>query len=116
MSANFRGVFNVFTTLFTVLRELNSDEGDRLSQMRVCGFMVVTTILGVFVWKNLQAPPGIVVDFPTNGGYLVSAVVLGKVAQKYVERKWHSSSEDISEEVSERTPIAAEPCPKSFKE
>lgn len=107
-------LYDVYKKVCAILREVNSDEGAHLSQMRICGFMVVSTVLGVFIWKNMQAAPGVMVDFPDNAGYIVASVVLGKVAQKYVERKWHSTAENISEDVAARTPQPEEPCPKAY--
>jgi len=101
-----------FRSFCAIMREINGDDTKRLSQMRICGFMAVTTVLGVFVWKNIQAAAGVMVDFPDNAGYIVGSVIVGKVAQKYVERKWHSSAESISEEVA--TAQIEEPCPKAF--
>lgn len=116
MKMSFNWLRALFSDVCAILREVNSDEGGSLSQMRICGFMVVTVILGVFVWKNMQTTAGTMVDFPDNAGYIVASVILGKVAQKYVERKWHSTAENISEDVAARTQPPEEPCPKAFKE
>ena len=102
-----------YKSLSAIMREINGDDTKRLSQMRICGFMAVTTVLGVFIWKNMQAPAGVMVDFPDNAGYIVGSVILGKVAQKYVERKGHSSAENISEDVA-AAQTEKEECPKAY--
>ena len=101
-----------------IVREVNGDDNLRLSQMRLSSSAVVFVILGMFIWKNIQAKPGVMVDFPENAAWLLAIVITGKVAQKFIERKWGSMSQAV--EAVNSTPASAaevpaeEPCPKAY--
>lgn len=116
-----------------VLREINSDDSKRLSQMRINTFYVLTVILGVFVYKNVQAPAGTIVDFPSNAAFIVLIMIGGKVLQKLIEGGFklpfgmsvgsvsaQSQSVTTTTESSTRSvepaqaPVTEEPCPKSY--
>ena len=99
-----------YANICAVVREVNSDETHHLSQMRLSASAVVVVILGVFIWKNVQSTTDTIVGFPTNAGYILSAVVLGKVAQKFVERKYRG----IENTDAPAEPAPEEPCPKSY--
>lgn len=108
-----------YSHICAIVREVNGDDNLRLSQMRLSASSVVFTIIGVFIWKNYQAEPGVMVDFPTNAAWLLVIVITGKVAQKFIERKWGGMPQAV-EAINASGPAAApaedmpdEPCPKA---
>lgn len=108
-----------YTNICAIVREVNGDDNLRLSQMRLSSSAVVFVVLGMFIWKNIQAKPGVMVDFPENSAWLLAIVITGKVAQKFIERKWGSLPQAVDAvNSSPAAPVvdapAEEPCPKAY--
>ena len=107
-----------YKSICAIVREVNGDDTGRLSQMRLSNTAVVFVILGMFIWKNIQAAAGTMVDFPENAAWLLGITITGKVAQKFIERKWGGVTQAV--EAVNSAPAAAsaapvdEPCPKAY--
>ena len=107
-----------YKSICAIVREVNGDDTGRLSQMRLSNTAVVLVILGMFIWKNIQAAAGTMVDFPENAAWLLGITITGKVAQKFIERKWGGVTQAV--EAVNSAPAAAsaapvdEPCPKAY--
>ena len=109
-----------YKNLCAVVREVNGDDAGRLSQMRLSNTAVVMVVLGVYIWKNAQAGAGTMVDFPENAAWLLGITITGKVAQKFIEKKWGGVSQAVQAVNSAPTPdpipvpSVDDPCPKAY--
>jgi len=70
--------------LSAMIKEMLSSDVGNLSTMRVSTIIIVLTILGTWVWKNIQAPG--MVDFPDNCVWLLASTLAAAAGQKLAER------------------------------
>lgn len=77
--------------LETLLSVLQSDQGQKLSSMRMILLLVVLAVLGPNVYLNITSTNGIAYSLTCNEVGLVAAAILGLCFHKYCEARYPAS-------------------------
>jgi hypothetical protein len=72
--------------MINYLKRFLHDPTGEPSIMRLCFLITVLVLLGVWIWKNIQAPPGCMVDFVPNQRDVFIFSLAGKVLQSGTEQ------------------------------